>query len=61
MLRLLRVPIALLKARPSRLHLVLTGRDAPADVIALADLVTEMRSIKHPFDQGRSAQRGIDY
>ncbi len=51
----------LLKARPSKLHMILTGRDAHPDVIAAADLVTEMRNIKHPYDYGIPAQKGIDY
>jgi cob(I)alamin adenosyltransferase len=51
----------LLKARPPKLHMILTGRDAHPDVIAAADLVTEMRSIKHPYDRGIPAQKGIDY
>jgi cob(I)alamin adenosyltransferase len=40
---------------------VITGRNAPEALIAAADLVTEMRSVKHPFEQGRKAQIGIDY
>jgi cob(I)alamin adenosyltransferase len=42
-------------------ELVLTGRGATAEMIALADLVTEMKSVKHPFDQGVRARPGIDY
>ncbi|MBI2640000.1 MAG: cob(I)yrinic acid a,c-diamide adenosyltransferase [Candidatus Sungbacteria bacterium] len=41
--------------------LVLTGRDAPQEFIDLADLVTEMRDIKHPFEGGVMAKRGIEY
>lgn len=52
----------LIRNKPQRLHIVLTGRDAHADIIALADLVTEMRSLKHPYDDhGMDAQQGIDY
>ena len=51
----------LVKRKPAKLHLVLTGRDAHPDLIAAADLVTEMRAIKHPFDRGIPAQRGIDF
>ncbi len=51
----------LLKARPEKLHMILTGRDAHPDIIAAADLVTEMRCIKHPYDSGIPAQKGIDY
>jgi cob(I)alamin adenosyltransferase len=54
--------LALLRSKPQRLHVVLTGRDAHADLVAMADLVTEMRSVKHPYDDhGMDAQQGIDY
>ncbi len=43
------------------LHIVLTGRDAPAELIAAADLVTEMKEIKHPFTAGIRAQQGIEF
>ncbi len=47
--------------KPADLHLVITGRSAPARLIELADLVTEMLSIKHPYDQGIQAQPGIEF
>jgi cob(I)alamin adenosyltransferase len=48
--------------KPEMLHLIITGRDAPQELIDFADLVTEMRLIKHPFDdQSIPAQPGIDY
>ena len=50
-----------LAARPERLHVISTGRYAPADLIEAADLVSEIQEIKHPFRQGALAQRGIDY
>ncbi len=53
--------ISLIQEKPGKLHLLLTGRNAHPDVIAAADLVTEMRNIKHPFDRGISARQGIDY
>ncbi len=53
--------LELLDARPQDLTLVLTGRDADAQVIERADLVTEMREIKHPYQKGILAQKGIDY
>lgn len=53
--------LALLRAKPKDLHLVLTGRNMPPEVIELADLVTEMMPIKHPFERGVKAQRGIEY
>jgi len=48
--------------KPPMLHLIITGRDAPQSLIDYADLVTEMREIKHPFrEQGIKAQRGIEF
>jgi cob(I)alamin adenosyltransferase len=48
--------------KPPMLHLIITGRDAPAELIAYADLVTEMREVKHPLkDQGIRAQPGIEF
>jgi len=49
-----------LRARPEGLHVVVTGRDAPAELIEAADLVTEMREIKHPYQKGVPPQKGID-
>jgi len=52
----------LTKNKPAMLHLVITGRDASDELIAFADLVTEMALIKHPFkEQGIRAQAGIEY
>lgn len=55
--------VAWLKAnKPADLHLIITGRDASPEIIAYADLVTEMREIKHPYRQYRlPAQIGIEY
>ena len=57
--------IDLLASRPRRQHVLLTGHDAEEkfihQLIPLADLVTEMRKIKHPFDEGHQARRGLDY
>jgi len=50
-----------IKNRPPELHLILTGRNAHASVIELADLVTEMRNIKHPYKEGITAQKGVDF
>jgi cob(I)alamin adenosyltransferase len=47
--------------RPPSLHLVISGRYAPADLVKYADLVTEMKVIKHPYDQGIKAQPGIEF
>lgn len=51
----------LLAARPARTHLILTGRNASPELIDQADLVTEMRLVKHPFQKGIKAQRGIEF
>ncbi len=42
-------------------HLILTGRDAPKEFLDRADLVTEMRDIKHPYDKGVKGKRGLEY
>lgn len=53
--------LADLAARPAGTHVIVTGRDAPAALVEAADLVTEMRVIKHPYrDQGIGAQPGIE-
>ncbi len=51
----------LLDARPPSMHLILTGRNAPQAILDRADLVTEMREIKHPWQRKIPAQQGIDY
>ncbi len=51
-----------LAEKPERSHVILTGRGAPAELIAAADLVTEMKLVKHPFrEQGVKAQPGIEF
>ena len=50
-----------LKNRPERVHVICTGRNAHPKLVELADLVTEMREVKHPYTKGILAQRGIDY
>lgn len=50
-----------IQRRPQGLHLVLTGRDAKPEVLAAADLVTEMRPHKHYYDEGVAAVRGIEF
>ena len=50
-----------LKRKPADTHVVITGRDAPPELIEVADLVTEMRDIKHPYRAGIKAQPGVDY
>ena len=51
----------LIKEKPEKLDLVLTGNHAKEEIIELADLVTEMKEIKHPFKSGIKAKKGIDF
>ena len=53
--------LRLVGEKPPSLHLVLTGRDAAAELVEAADLVTEMRLVKHPFQKGIKAQKGIEF
>ena len=53
--------IKIIKEKPSELDLVLTGRDVKEEIVELADLVTEMKEIKHPFKSGIKAKKGIDF
>jgi len=51
----------LIKSKPPKVDLILTGNYAKKEVIKIADLVTEMREIKHPFQRGIKAKKGIDF
>jgi cob(I)alamin adenosyltransferase len=51
----------LIKSKPQKVDLVLTGNYAKEEIIEIADLVTEMREIKHPFQHGIKAKKGIDF
>ena len=53
--------LALLDKKPEKLHVLLTGRDARPELIERADLVTEMKLVKHPYQQGIKAQQGIEF
>jgi len=53
--------VAVLRARRPDLHVIVTGRNAPEELIAAADLVTEMTMVKHPFRDGVKAQAGIEF
>lgn len=53
--------VALIKEKPEKVELILTGRHADARLIELADLVTEMVEIKHPYRQGILSRKGIDF
>jgi cob(I)alamin adenosyltransferase len=50
-----------LRERPADVNIIITGRDAPPEIIEVADTVTEMRKVKHAYDRGIMARRGIDY
>ena len=53
--------ISVLGARPGQQHVVITGRDAHPDLLAHANLVTEMTKVKHPMDRGQKGQKGIEW
>ena len=53
--------VATIRDRPKNVNIVATGRDAPAALVDVADTVTEMRNIKHAYDSGIVAKKGIDY
>jgi len=53
--------VAAVRSRPEQVNVVLTGRDAPQALVDVADTVTEMRNVKHAFDSGVLAKKGIDY
>jgi cob(I)alamin adenosyltransferase len=53
--------LALVRDKPPTQHLVMTGRNAPPELIEAADLVSEVRPVKHPYQQGIKAQRGIEF
>ena len=53
--------VAALRGRQERVHVICTGRNAHPQLVKLADLVTEMKEVKHPYSKGILAQRGIDY
>jgi len=55
------VVVQALKGKPAMVHVILTGRSAHPAIVACADLVTEMREVKHPYQHGVPAQRGIEY
>lgn len=53
--------LRLMEDRPAKVELILTGRSADKEIIRAADLVTEMLNIKHPYQEGTAARRGIEY
>jgi cob(I)alamin adenosyltransferase len=52
---------AVLREKPEMLHVILTGRNAHPSLVELADTVTEMREVKHAYQKGIQAQRGIEF
>jgi cob(I)alamin adenosyltransferase len=53
--------VAALEKRPEMVHVILTGRNAHPSIVEMADTVTEMRQVKHAYEKGVEAQRGIEY
>jgi len=53
--------LAAIRTRPEHVNVVATGRNAPDGLVELADTVTEMRKVKHAFDRGIRARRGLDF
>ena len=51
----------LIDSKPENVELILTGRGCPDEIVAKADLVTEMREVKHYFNEGVDARKGIEY
>lgn len=51
----------LIESKPPQLHVVLTGREARAELIEKANLVTEMQEVKHPYKEGIKAQKGVEF
>jgi cob(I)alamin adenosyltransferase len=53
--------VGVLRDRPENVNVIVTGRDCPAEIIEIADTVTEMRKVKHAYDKGVVAKKGIEY
>jgi cob(I)alamin adenosyltransferase len=53
--------ISLIEDKPPEIELILTGRGADKEIVKMADLVTEMLNIKHPYDEGIAARKGFEY
>ena len=53
--------LGFLREKPESLEVVMTGRDPAAELLELADYVSEIRKVKHPFDRGITARKGIEY
>ncbi|MGH3665410.1 MAG: cob(I)yrinic acid a,c-diamide adenosyltransferase [Egibacteraceae bacterium] len=53
--------VDVLANRPGHQHVLITGRDAPPELVEIADLVSEVGKVKHPFDEGHRGQKGIEW
>ena len=53
--------VTALRDRPDNVNVIVTGRDCPSEIIEIADTVTEMRKVKHAYDKGIAAKKGIEY
>jgi cob(I)alamin adenosyltransferase len=53
--------VAALQTKPEQVHIILTGRNAHPSIVEIADTVTEMKQVKHAYEKGVLAQRGIEY
>ena len=53
--------LKMIEEKPENVEVVLTGRDAPEEIVEAADLVTELKEVKHPFSKGYQARKGIEY
>lgn len=53
--------VTMLRNKPERLNVILTGRNAPQELVELADTVSEIKAVKHAYEDGIKAQRGVEY
>jgi cob(I)alamin adenosyltransferase len=53
--------VDVLENRPGFQHVIITGRDAPQELLEIANLVSEVSKVKHPFDEGYRGQKGIEW
>jgi cob(I)alamin adenosyltransferase len=53
--------VTMIKNKPERLTVILTGRNAPSELVEIADTVSEIKAVKHAYEKGIKAQRGVEY